>query len=321
MQNFILILSLYFSAFAICTAFNSAVSKSRIVCHSISRTNPFSKSVCMSTDTETNTNTDDLPLVSSSSDTNDVNDSDNELEVDFEQLAEESAATAFETKIDISDMLVSDEKRKAPRQAQWFPMLLSPSALDGTLAGDVGFDPLGFAKDKDSLYKMREAEIKHARLAMLAAAGWPLSELWHKELADVLGLDSILALEGKAPSVLNGGLSNTWIIGAAVVSVIVGGLLEAKTMDASQKVGYKPGDLNFDPLNLHSFRASFGLDQITEKLTREEKLARAKFDMELCEIKNGRLAMLAITAYAAQEFVSGIPVVQQTPFFFGDPIV
>jgi hypothetical protein len=32
---------------------------------------------------------------------------------------------------------------------------------------------------------------------MLAAAGWPLSELWHKEIADFLGLDSILAAEGK----------------------------------------------------------------------------------------------------------------------------
>ena len=42
--------------------------------------------------------------------------------------------------------------------------------------------------------------------------------------------------------------------------------------------------------------------------------------MELCEIKHGRLAMLAISGYAAQEFVTGIPVVQQTPFFFGDPI-
>jgi len=88
-----------------------------------------------------------------------------------------------------------------------------------------------------------------------------------------------------------------------------------------QRSGNKPGNLDFDPLNLYSFRASFGLDQITEKISREEKLARAKFDMELCEIKNGRLAMLAISAYAAQEFVSGIPVVQQTPFFFGDPIL
>ena len=31
-------------------------------------------------------------------------------------------------------------------------------------------------------------------------------------------------------------------------------------------------------------------------------------------------AKSAISAFAAQEYVSGIPVVQQTPFFFGDPI-
>ena len=64
---------------------------------------------------------------------------------------------------------------------------------------------------------------------MLAAAGWPLSELWHKEIADTFGLDSILAAEGKAPSVLNGGLDNTWIISAAAISLIIGGILEFKT--------------------------------------------------------------------------------------------
>lgn len=79
--------------------------------------------------------------------------------------------------------------------------------------------------------------------------------------------------------------------------------------------------MNFDPLGLHSFRSSFGLDQITENLSTEQKLANAKFDMELCEIKHGRLAMIAMTGFVAQEFVTGIPVVQQTPFFFGDPIV
>jgi hypothetical protein len=81
------------------------------------------------------------------------------------------------------------------------------------------------------------------------------------------------------------------------------------------------GDLNFDPLALHAFRGSFNLDPITEKISVEEKLKRARKDMELCEIKHGRLAMIAITGFVAQEFVTGIPVVQQTPFFFGDPIV
>ena len=35
--------------------------------------------------------------------------------------------------------------------------------------------------------RYREAEIKHARLAMLAAAGWPLAELWHGPLAKITG--------------------------------------------------------------------------------------------------------------------------------------
>jgi len=247
-------------------------------------------------------------------------DEEEEVAIDFDALSKESATQAFQPKRDISDMYVKKERR-APRQAQWFPMLLSPPALDGSFAGDVGFDPLGFASDKAALYRMREAELKHARLAMLAAAGWPLSELWHKEIADALGLESILAEADKAPSVLNGGLANAWIIGAGIVALVIGGLLEFRTFAAQEKDGYKPGDLGFDPLGLHAFRASFGLDPIMENLTQEEKLMRAKNDMELCEIKNGRLAMIAVVGFVAQEFVTGIPVVQQTPFFFGDPIV
>lgn len=240
--------------------------------------------------------------------------------VDLDALSKESAAKAFTPSIDISDMIVRG-KRENPRQALWLPMLLAPTALDGTMAGDVGFDPLGFSKDKPTLLYMREAEVKHARLAMLAAAGWPMSELWHKEIADSIGLDSILSSNDRAPSILNGGLSNEWIIGAGVFSLLVGGLLEAKASEAKNKVGHMPGDYGFDPIGFYTIRSSFQLDKIAETLTREEKIARAKKDMELCEIKNGRLAMLAIAADAAQEFISGMPVVQQTPFFFGDPMI
>ena len=38
--------------------------------------------------------------------------------------------------------------------------------------------------------------------------------------------------------------------------------------------------------------------------------------MELAEIKNGRLAMLAITGFAVQEAIYGTPVVQQSYAFF-----
>jgi hypothetical protein len=46
--------------------------------------------------------------------------------------------------------------------------------LDGSMAGDVGFDPLGLSNIDDvgvDLYWLREAELKHGRVAMLACAG------------------------------------------------------------------------------------------------------------------------------------------------------
>jgi len=233
--------------------------------------------------------------------------------VDLDSLAEEAAAEAFSTPVKEPEPEIV---RLAPRQAGWFPMLLSPETLDGTFAGDVGFDPLGFASDREKLLYMREAEIKHARLAMLAVVGWPMSELWHKGIADFLGLESILANGDKAPSVLNGGLTNEFIYAAFGMVIAIGTGLEF----IGTKNPKKPGDFGFDPLRLHTFRSSFGLDNIMEKLSAEEKIARAKYDMEYCEIRHGRLAMLGITGMCLQEFISGMPVVQQTPFFFGDPI-
>lgn len=43
------------------------------------------------------------------------------------------------------------------------PFMVKPPLLDGTMAGDVGFDPLGLSQIEDvgiDLYWMREAEIK-----------------------------------------------------------------------------------------------------------------------------------------------------------------
>lgn len=224
---------------------------------------------------------------------------------------------------------VETEKRVLlkPRQAQWFPMLLSPKALDGSLAGDVGFDPLGFGNDKEGqpagqqVRYMREAELKHGRLAMLAGLGWPTSELYHKQLAEILNLESILTPEGRAPSVMNGGLLNGWIeatgvgflVGAAALELLASGKDKTKS----------PGNIGFDPLRLYTFRSSFGLYIVGEDdfKTKEQKAADARKDMELCEVKHSRLAMIGITGFAFQELIAGTPVVEQTPFFFGDPIM
>ena len=58
------------------------------------------------------------------------------------------------------------------------PFLIHPIMLDGSMAGDAGFDPLGFSQTKEDLMNYHKAEIKHGCLAILAAFGRPLLELF-----------------------------------------------------------------------------------------------------------------------------------------------
>ena len=133
---------------------------------------------------------------------------------------------------------------------------------------------------------------------MLAAAGWPLSELWDRKIASVLDLPPILDATNRAPSVLNGGLGKInpayWIGCIALAAAVegYGGMVNSK------KAGYFPGDYGFDPFGLYP----------------KDENGQAR--MRLSEIKNGRLAMVAITAFAAQEFVAGTAVVDHAGLFF-----
>lgn len=185
-----------------------------------------------------------------------------------------------------------------PGKSMAMPFMERPPALDGSMVGDVGFDPLGFAKNKDTLMQMREAEVKHSRLAMLAAAGWPISELADKKLAAVAGLDPLLQSADRAPSVLNGGLGQVSPIYWGACLAAAAAVEMYGVFGASKKAGYTPGALGFDPLGLYP------------------KNAAGQERMQLSEIKNGRLAMIAITAFAFQEFVSQTGVVDETPLFF-----
>jgi len=185
-------------------------------------------------------------------------------------------------------------------KSQALPFLPRPKLLDGSMAGDVGFDPFNLGgADKQSLINMREAEIKHGRLAMLAAVGWPLAELWDRSIAGALGLQPALTSTGSSPSLLNGGLDKIepdyWVIVASIA-----GLAELSNKEAKDEKGrqYIPGDCGFDPLNL------FPEDK-------EGKLA-----MQTKEIKHSRIAMMAILGYVVQEALYRSPVTEETPFFF-----
>lgn len=58
--------------------------------------------------------------------------------------------------------------RRQQKMSRALPFLRCPPVLaQCEYAGNVGFDPLGLAKNLDQLAEMRESEIKHARIAML----------------------------------------------------------------------------------------------------------------------------------------------------------
>ena len=146
---------------------------------------------------------------------------------------------------------------------------------------------------------MRDSEIKHSRLAMLAVVGWPLAELFDKKLAAILGLPVLLTKAGSSPSILNGGLENInpfyWALALSLGALVE---YDASCLKKNQGAKYIAGDCGYDFLKLMP--------------TEKEEI----FKRQTQEIKHGRIAMIAILGYAVQEGLYRIPVTAETPFFF-----
>jgi light-harvesting complex I chlorophyll a/b binding protein 1 len=193
---------------------------------------------------------------------------------------------------------------------------MKSSALDGSMVGDYGFDPLGLAatdlnlgsaneKDRSAAYVLRdyrEAELRHGRLAMLAAIAWPVQELVNPVLSRALREPDFLSqLGGMSPSVLNGGLGLGPIPFTVAAFAVLIAAVDLKSIELKGEVGedWLPGDFGFDPLNILG-----GAD------------IAAKRDMQLKELNNGRLAMLAVTVFVIEEFLTKTSVVALNPLLF-----
>jgi len=186
------------------------------------------------------------------------------------------------------------------RNAIKFGLLKPESVLaDNVMVGNKGFDPLNCATSPEILKQYREAELKHGRLAMLAAAGWPLSELIQPSLSKLLGAPDLLTAGNEAPSLLNGGLDKINPLFFMAIIVFSATVESVALKTRVPGADYIPGDLGFDPLSLYT-----GKPEVTKR------------DLELKEVNNGRLAMLAITWYAVEEFLTKSSVINDTPFLF-----
>ncbi|KAI8472153.1 MAG: light-harvesting protein of photosystem I [Monoraphidium minutum] len=164
----------------------------------------------------------------------------------------------------------------------WLPNVTPPKYLDGTLAGDNGFDPLGLGADAQRLKWYAEAEKTNGRWAMMAVAGILFTEVL--------------------------GLPKWYEAGAAVGKDVPVAPLAATTMlftGAAETFRYKgwkesgtSGFLNsfpFDPAGMNSR------------------------DMAVKEVKNGRLAMVAFVGFVIQAIATRTTPLEGLSAHLGNP--
>jgi len=186
-----------------------------------------------------------------------------------------------------------------------------PSYLTGDLAGDYGYDPLGLGKDIDQVRKYREAELIHARWAMLASAGIIIPEGLEANGADLVGGTWFET----GAKMLNGGTLNYFAVPwgivnnplpLAVVLVIEVGLMaavESYRRNGKGPRGYSPGIGKFDSTIFEGLDNLYPGGPFDPLNLAEDPEVGA--ELKVKEIKNGRLAMVAVLAFAVQSYVVG----------------
>ena len=149
-----------------------------------------------------------------------------------------------------------------------FPFLKRPEKLDGSMVGDVGFDPLRLAEVQVDLTYARGAEVKHGRIAMLACVGFIIQEYWHLPGADYQNFKPLTA---------------PWTVpwAANLQILALAGAIEPATADKTY--GETPWDLGFDPLCFQEGKSKAEMDRLM-----------------LGELTNGRLAMMAFVGMVIQ---------------------
>jgi len=160
--------------------------------------------------------------------------------------------------------------------------------LPGALPPVGNFDPFNFLDGKtfEQVRTWREAELAHARVGMLASAGFIVQEKFHPLFSG----DGGTAIEqfDKLPPVM-------WVLitigigSCEALRISVGWSNPNEPNHVFQKLNteYVPGDIGFDPLGL--------------KPTDPQEF----FEMQTKELQNGRLAMIAAAGFLAQEGVTG----------------
>jgi len=189
-----------------------------------------------------------------------------------------ASASAFAPSATQQQSLVS---LNAAERSKALPFMNRPPLLDGSMAGDVGFDPLGLSNIDGvgvDLYWLREAEIKHARVAMLAVVGVVQVELFGPapgcEMCTAPNqMDAFWQFWNAHPQ---------YIAASLIFIMMIEAFSGIATTSGRESGERQPGDFGLDPLGF--------LNGAPEKVER----------LKAQEIANGRLAMWAAAGIIVQ---------------------
>jgi len=158
------------------------------------------------------------------------------------------------------------------------PFLVRPDKLDGSLPGDMGFDPMRLSDIQTDLRYARWAEIKHGRICMLAIVGMVVQQSGIHVPGDVYSNTDVF---GAIKSV-------GWGVNLQIFLTI--GIIEATNF-------YKHYDDETIPGNIE-----WGSNVLTD-LSPEDQLWRQEQ-----EIVHGRLAMIAFVGAIIQTLIFDKPL-------------
>jgi len=169
----------------------------------------------------------------------------------------------------------------AAERSASLPFMNRPALLDGSMAGDVGFDPLGLSTIDGvgvDLYWLREAEVKHARVAMLAVAGTLQVEIF----GPAPGCEMCTA-KNQMDAFWQFWNAHPQYIAASLIFITFAEAFSGIAATSGRESGERaPGDFGLDPLGFMN-----GDPAMADRLKAQE-------------IANGRLAMWAAAGIIVQ---------------------
>ena len=201
------------------------------------------------------------------------------------------------------------------QRSKAMPFLPRPINLDGSYVGDVGFDPFylssidknfaGFIQPPSweetnglpTLYWMREAELKHGRVAMLAWTGWLATDgalgpvplrfpgAAYQAVPNSLSAHDIMVDQGSLGFML---------VAIGIIEVCCATVLVEVSKGESDRAA---GDFKLDPLQFLKGKSDADINT-----------------MKLKELQNGRAAMMAFAGVVTQAALGGTDFPYLVPY-------